>query len=224
MGPDSLFFEHKVRTRNREMPMTGTKCLNLLFFITIWTVFPGCSFHASPLILGPDTHVLVRAAPDTATPASIGIFLLKGPREYAALCKGLTLFAHRKLTAEGFPEEVVLMDSAASTEAQAADQAAARRLQWAFWGAIEEYRYGGVTGTSKVTLSLKLIDAATGEPVWYLVGTMAGKGRGGEDYVLFKLENPGAPQPDDIAFTVLNDLVETVLRNGSMGPVRPSGI
>ena len=201
--------------------MAGYRYFSAFFFITIWTAFSGCSFHAFPYIKGPDSHVLIRAAPDTAAPASIGIFLFKGPREYEALRKGLTLFAYRKLIAEGFPKEVVLMETTAPNEAQAADQAAGQQIQWAFWGQIEEYRYGGVMGTSKVTLSLKLLDAATGEPVWYLVGTMAGKGRGGEDYVLFKLENPGAPQPDDIAVVVLNDLMEIVLRNGSMGPVRP---
>ena len=157
--------------------MPGLNPLKPLFLLTAFISITGCAFNAPPRITGPDTHVIIRAAPDTMAPASLAIFKLKGPREYEPLRKALSQFAHRKLIGQGFPKEVVLMESAASNETQAAEAAAGQHIEWVFWGEIEEYRYGGVMGTSKVTLSLKLLDAATADPVWYLVGTMTGKGR-----------------------------------------------
>jgi hypothetical protein len=197
-------------------------CLKAFILPTIWITLSGCAIHLSPQIVGPETHVIIRATPDRTGPASIAVFDFSGPRKFEALRKGLAFFTHRKLVEQGFAQEVVLMEKPAWNESQAIEAARDQEIEWALWGKIEEYRYGGTMGISKVTLSLKLLDTSTGDPVWYLVGTMTGKGRESDDYVLVKLVNPGSPMPDDIAFSVLNDLIETILHNGSMGPMMPS--
>lgn len=201
--------------------MLGFDPLKTVLIVIVWTALTGCAYQAAPQLTGPDTHVIVRASPDRQAPTAIGIFEFKGPREYEPLCQGLTRFAHRKLHQQGFAPEVVWMEKPAWDEHRAMEAALDQHIEWVLWGRIEEYAYGGTLGASKVTICLKLLDVATGEPVWDLIGTMTGQGRDSADYVLFRRENPGAPMPDDIAFVVLDRLIETILQNGAMGPVAP---
>jgi hypothetical protein len=122
------------------------------------------------------------------------------------------------LMQEGYAEKALLDDRFPPNDAEAARLARDAGGNVAVVGTIDEFFYGGISTTSHVRITLRVLDVATGQTTWHLVGSLSSSPRPPRDRYFFVARGEEAVRPIVLAESLSREMARILAGHPTKAP------
>lgn len=164
---------------------------------------------AAPVVYKPEISKL--AVQQAAAPVKSAV-VLNFKMENTVKGEGPTLadYVAGALAREGYAVTVERVDRYVRDNREASAAASALGAEVAVYGTIDDFAYGGLTTESSATVSLYAVDAATGDALWRLAGTMSQPARKPEEKFFYLDNGQPAPMPMKLSIAIVADMARVM--------------
>ena len=172
--------------------------------------FYGCAtFKQQPdIYVGPHVKVIIKPDMEKIQASSIGIFNFSHTTNLDNLGYALAQFSQKELLTRRFVKLIELTGTEAINVEDAIGTGRERGYDLILLGKVIKFFHGGVSYTSKVAVSIKIIDVKTGATLWFITGRMEGRYLKHTDYLLFSKPGRETPSPMVMCTLIMNKLLE----------------
>ncbi len=156
------------------------------------------------------TNVTIKHNLEDIQASSIGIFDFGHSSQLQGLGTSLAQITTDYLLSKKFIRQIELVEKRAGTVDQCIKIGSKMGYDLILVGYISDIFYGGISTSSKISISIRIIDVRTKVTLWHANGHMEGQQEELADYIFFIKESKAAPFPSELGGLLVKELLNEI--------------
>jgi hypothetical protein len=156
------------------------------------------------------TNVIIKHNLEDIQISSIGIFDFSYSSQLQGLGTSLAQITKDYLLSKKFIRQIELVGKRAGTIDQCIKIGSKMGYDLILVGYISDIFYGGISTSSKISISIRIIDVKTKVTLWYAKGHMEGQHEEPVDHIFYVKESKAAPFPSELGGLLVKELLNKI--------------